>query len=368
MRHVDDGAEWDRWVLSLPNPHVLQSHDWGELKARWGWSVARFAWEADEAGGGPAAAQVLVRRVGGLPLSIGYVPKGPLVADPLVPAAWARVLADLEAWTRERGLALLKIDPDVPASAAPVANLWRGRGWKPSDEQIQFPNTMTSDLAGGEAAVLAAMKPKSRYNLRLAERRGVTVRHGGPADLEVFHALYAETGARGGFAVRSWPYYRDAWTTFLESGRATLVLAERRGVPLAGVLPVAFGPTAWFLYGASGAAGREHMPAYLAQWESLCWAIARGCRTYDWWGGPTRLDASDPLWGVYRFKEGFGAVWRPQIGAWDYAARPARAAAYRALARARRVWLARRPADAHTAENGPTTPLDPQHQVDSAPS
>jgi lipid II:glycine glycyltransferase (peptidoglycan interpeptide bridge formation enzyme) len=236
----------------------------------------------------------------------------------------------------------LKIDPDVPAEAEAVAAEWRQRGWRPSPEQIQFPNTMVSDLSGGRDALWAGLKQKTRYNIRLAERRDVRVRRGGEADLATFYGLYAATAARAPFAIRSREYYLDAWTMFLRQDRAAVLLAEREGRALAGVIPVAFGDTAWFLYGASADEGREHMPAYLAQWASLEWAIERGCRAYDWWGGPTRLEEDDPLWGVYRFKEGFGARWRPQLGAWDYPSDPARAAAYQALSRLRALYLALR--------------------------
>jgi lipid II:glycine glycyltransferase (peptidoglycan interpeptide bridge formation enzyme) len=105
------------------------------------------------------------------------------------------------------------------------------------------------------------------------------------------------------------------------------------------VIPVAFGPTALFLYGASASSGREHKAAYLAQWHSLLWAIEQGCRRYDWWGGPDILDESDQLWGVYRFKKGFGAEWVEQLGAWDFAPSRRGYAAYRLAARARAALL-----------------------------
>jgi lipid II:glycine glycyltransferase (peptidoglycan interpeptide bridge formation enzyme) len=263
-----------------------------------------------------------VRRAGRLPLAVGYVPRGPLLRQADDPDAWAGVLAGLEAWARARRLVLLKIDPDVPAAATAVEDAWRARGWISSAEQIQFPNTMESDLSGGPEALLAAMKPKTRYNIRLAERRGVTIRAGTTDDLPAFFALYAETARRNDFAIRVPEYYIDAASHFLAAGDAALLLAEREGRLLSGVVPVAYGPTTWYLYGASADEGREHMASYLAQWASLEWAVARGCRRYDWWGGPTGLDPSDPLWGVYRFKDGFGARWVRQLGAWDYAPSP----------------------------------------------
>jgi lipid II:glycine glycyltransferase (peptidoglycan interpeptide bridge formation enzyme) len=337
MRLVSEVGAWDDIVRRMAAPHVLQGSVWGAHKAAWGWQVHAFAW--GQSGYEAACAQVMVRRAGGLPLLVGYVPKGPLLADPYDTGMWATVLADLEAWARARRLAVLKIDPDLPVAATPVAGGWRRRGWFPSDEQVQYPNTMLSDLAAGQAGLLAAMKPKTRYNLRLAARRGVKILHAERTDLGTFFDLYAATARRNGFAIRARAYYLGAWGRFLDNDMATLVLAVRLGEVLAGVLPVAYGPTAWYLYGASADHGREHMPAYLAQWASLEWALERGCRSYDWWGGPTRLAEDDPLWGVYRFKDGFGARWVEQLGAWDFAPVPAFFRAYRAMGGLRRAAL-----------------------------
>jgi lipid II:glycine glycyltransferase (peptidoglycan interpeptide bridge formation enzyme) len=333
VRPITDPGQWDELVLRLPRPHLLQSRGWGDVKTRWGWAVHRFAW--GQPGSEQAVAQVLVRRAGRLPLALGYLPRGPLLVDLEDPGLWALVLGDLERWARSWRLAVLKMDPDVPAESLSVDQLWRRRGWQPSEEQIQFPNTMVSDLSVGEAALWAALKQKTRYNVGLARRRDVTVQLGGPGDLDVLYDLYAATARRTGFALRTKEYYLDAWSSLLASEQGALLFAVRHGEPLAAVFPVAFGDTAWYLYGASADAGREHMPAYLAQWASLEWALERGCRRYDWWGGPTRLAEDDPLWGVYRFKEGFGATWVPQLGAWDYAPNPALARAYGLLARAR---------------------------------
>lgn len=334
---LDDETQWDEIILSLPAPHVLQSATWGAFKSRWGWSVHRFVWCGST--GIQAAAQVLVRRPAGLPLPIAYVAKGPLLAQPDDPELWALVLEDLTAWARTENAAVLKIDPDVPADWVAVAEQWRALGWRRSAEQIQFANTMISDLSLGETGLLAGMKPKTRYNMRLAARRGVRVRHANQEDLASFFELYAETAARDGFAIRQRAYYMDIWSVWLARGQATLILAERSGTPLAGCLPVRFGRTAWFLYGASTTQGREHMASYAAQWESLRWAIDQGCDTYDWWGGPDALVASDRLWGVYRFKAGFGATLRQQLGAWDGPTSLPRREAYHWLYRLRRVWL-----------------------------
>jgi lipid II:glycine glycyltransferase (peptidoglycan interpeptide bridge formation enzyme) len=192
------------------------------------------------------------------------------------------------------------------------------------------------------------MKPKWRYNIRLAERKGVAVRDGSPADLSQFYAMYADTGARDGFLVRPFDYYRRIWERFLADGLAHLLLADLEGTPVAGLILFRFGPTAWYFYGASTAQGRDAMPNHALQWAAMRWARSVGCTRYDWWGAPDVLEESDPMWGVYRFKQGFGGEFVPGIGAWDF---PVSTARYWAYTRAmpRLLDLARRRHRAETA-------------------
>ncbi len=313
-------ARWDAGVLALPQPHVLQSWSWGDTKAQTGWRANRLLWTGRSGENGAAAAMLVRRLHPRLPVAVAYIPKGPLLdwSDaPLVEA----VLAGVEAAARRTGAFFVKIDPDVrsdtPEGQAVSAVLAR-RGWRPSAEQIQFRNTMISDLAPDEDALLAAMKPKWRYNIRLAERRGVTVRDGAAADLPAFYAMYRETGERDGFLVRPFEYYRAIWERFLAEGLAHVLLAEVAGAAIAGLILFRFGRTAWYFYGASTAQARDLMPNHALQWAAMRWAKAAGCTHYDWWGAPDVLDESDPMWGVYRFKQGFGGEFVPHIGAWDY--------------------------------------------------
>lgn len=311
-------AEFDAALLRLPRPHILQSSHWAALKAPV-WAAVRRLWgDADKP---LAAASILARRPGRLPARILYVPKGPLVSPDL--AAWERVLADLEAEARRQRAIFIKIDPDVAADSelgqALIGRLL-GRGWRLSAEQIQFRNTVLSDLSVGEEALLAGVKQKTRYNIRLAERKGVVVRPS--ADFGTFYRLYAETAARDDFLIRPRDYYLAVMERMQGAGLGQLLLAEAGGEPAAGVFLLHFGPTAWYFYGASSSQGRELMPNYLLQWQALRWARAQGCAVYDWWGAPDHLDAADGMAGVYRFKEGFGPRFTPWIGAWDFAPSP----------------------------------------------
>jgi lipid II:glycine glycyltransferase (peptidoglycan interpeptide bridge formation enzyme) len=321
---------WDRFVAGRPEGHVLQTTPWAALKAQFGWTAARVALgKGDEI---VAGAQVLFRR---LPLGLGrlaYVPKGPLVEwdEAEQPAA---LLAAIERTARANGAIALQLEPDLPDEAAHRERL-AALGMHPSPlGSFQPRRTIVVDLSPPEDDILLAMKQKTRYNVRLAGRKGVTVRAAGEADLPAFHALMAATGARDEFNVHTPAYYDAAYRLFAPRDRARLLLAEVEGEPVAALMAFALAPRAWYMYGASGDAHREKMAPYLLQWEAMRWARSLGCTQYDMWGIPDEdeetLEARftqrrDGLWGVYRFKRGFGGRVVRSVGTWDRAYAPRR--------------------------------------------
>lgn len=333
LQTIEDGAQWDDLLLSLPNPHLLQSWEWGELKAGFGWSAKRLTW-ADDSGSEVAAAQLLSRSgkfSGGL--KVAYCPKGPVLD-------WGNenlrraVLDGLAEAARDEGALALKIDPELVyetgAGEAVEAHL-RGSGWQEAPKAAQFRNTLILDLRQDEDALLKGMKQKWRYNVRLAVRKGVNVRRGGLDDLELLYRMYAETAMRDGFVIRTRDYYMQAWKSFAERGLAQPLVAEVEGLPVAGQVIYRFGKTGWYLYGMSTNQHREKMPNHLLHWEAIRWAKEHGCEEYDFVGAPDKLEESDPMWGVYRFKKGFGGSFVQTIGEWDYVLRPAAYQAYRLL-------------------------------------
>ena len=332
---ITNAEQWNVALAELPTAHVLQTWEWGEFKSRYGWQPARYLWLDDDRP--RAAASVLIRRLKHWPAAVTYVPKGPAL-DYGDTALLEHVLARLENTARQERALFVKIDPDVQADTAAgqaVVEILRHRGWRASAEQIQFRNTVCVDLTRSPDELLAAMKSKWRYNVRLAGRKGVTVRRGTSNDLPLLYQMYTETAARDGFVIRPEEYYHDAWAAFIEAGLAQPLIAELPpasgglgGVtePVAMVLIFRFPSTllrtsagrAWYMYGASRATHREKMPNHLLQWEAMRWAREQGCTVYDMWGAPDVLDESDPLWGVYRFKRGFGGQFVRHIGAWDF--------------------------------------------------
>ncbi len=335
LEPVVTAAAWEELLAQLPPHagHALQSWTWGAVKAGSGWRVERWSVHRGEQVLG--AFQFLWRQpLAALPLRVAYVPKGP-VLDWTDDEATALVLAQIEELTRRRGCLQVKIDPDVvekSPNGQRLISLLAQRNWRFSPEQIQFKNTGFTDVVQTDDALLASFKGKWRYNIRLAQRRGLTVRCGGVADLPIFYRLYQETSERDGFLIRPFTYYDALWRMFLEMQDAgetptggALLLAEhpQEALPVAGLFLLRHGHQALYFNGASSDRRRRDMPNHLLQWRALQWAKAQGCTIYNWWGAPSNPDdPNDPLQGVWHFKEGFAARMAVHTGAWDWSPSP----------------------------------------------
>jgi peptidoglycan pentaglycine glycine transferase (the first glycine) len=330
---------WNQTILQLPNPHLLQSAQWAQAKEPFGWTAHYRTWE-DANGKVVAAAQLLQRHIRipltGKSLCMFYAPKGPTLLDWSDDALRARVLNDLREYASGEGAFLIKIDPDVsygtglpgeanavedPTGSAFVDQLKRA-GWHFSNEQVQMRNTMLIDLRKSEEELLAAMKQKTRYNLRLAGKKGVVIRRGTPDDFPLLYRMYAETSVRDGFVVRSEAYYRAVWDRFYEAGMLIPLIADVEGESVSGLMLFIFGKQSWYIYGMSRDRFRDWMPNYLLQWEAIKVSKEAGCESYDLWGAPDEFNEQDSMWGVYRFKVGLGAYEARRIGAWDMPLQP----------------------------------------------
>lgn len=301
--------EWEIYLHHLPDVHLLQTPEWGSLKSAYGWEVTHIR----ENGCG---AQILFRR---LPLgfTLAYVPKGP-VGDWL-PA----LIPEFDSLCKQKRSLLLKIEPDAKYDSDLQARL-RENGFRLSPHAIQPTTTLVIDLRADEDVILARMHQKTRYNIRLASKKGVTTRPW--KDLNAFGHMMRETAMRDEFGVHVPAYYQQAYDLFHPSGACELFVAEYDTQPIAAIMVFARGTRAWYLYGASTNQHRNRMPTYLLQWQAIRWARERGCMQYDLWGIPEEdhetLEAnfqnrSDGLWGVYRFKRGFGGSLERTIGTWD---------------------------------------------------
>lgn len=334
-----DAKSWNTLIARLPRPHLLQTRQWAKAKQPFGWTPHYRTWESDS-GQFQAAAQILQRSIAvpGLNRSLCmlYVPKGPLLVDWTNKELRTRVLAGLQETASELGAFVIKIDPDVAlgtgipgeegSSENPDARDFTGElrkaGWRYSGEQVQMVNTMFIDLDPSEDELLGAMKQKTRYNVRLASRKGVSVRRGTREDFPRLYQMYAETSVRDGFVIRGEEYYREVWETFFDADMLVPLIAEVDGEPVAGLMLFIFGERAWYIYGMSRDLHREKMPNYLLQWEAIRVAKVAGCKIYDLWGAPDEFNERDPMWGVYRFKQGLAAYEVRHIGAWDLPLQP----------------------------------------------
>ncbi len=363
----DQRVLWDSFVAAAPHGHVLQSWGWGELKAAFGWRVLRVVlWDNDRQHI-LAGAQILCRSIPFTPLSIAYIPKGP-VLDWSDAALCQRFFQALHPLLRARRIALLRIDPDLPerismpadsaedeggseppaadpddafagvysvAEGARVAQQLRSLGFRAVEDSIQPRRTIAVDLTPDERTIALRQKPKWRYNAGLAARKGVTVRVATSAeDVQRWYALMQITSQRDRFAVHTLDYYQCAWKAFGEANQARLLLAEHEGKLLAGIFVTLLGREGIYLYGASGNEGRHLMPNHLLQWEAMRWAKAQGATLYDLWGVAESEDPRDPMAGVYRFKRGWGGKMVRYIGPFDYIYSPL---AYRGITQGRNL-------------------------------
>ena len=297
-------AEWNQYLQNYPNAHLLQTGEWGELKSAFGWKAVRIV-------SGGAGVQILFRK---LPLgfTIGYIPK----SNPNV-SPWT----EIDSACKQNRAIFLKLEPDLWNESTPDAPALPLRT---SPHNIQPPRTIVIDISGSDEQIMARMKQKTRYNIRLAEKKGVTVRAWD--DLAAFHEMMLVTGGRDGFGIHSYEYYKRAYELMHPKQMCEILLAEYEDKPLAALFVARNGNRAYYLYGASTDDERNRMPTYLLQWEAMKWAKARGCDEYDLWGVPDEAEATleanfearhEGLWGVYRFKRGFGGQLKRAVQAMD---------------------------------------------------
>ncbi len=281
------------------NVHLLQLPEWAKFKNNFGWQSQIFSSQT-------AFAQVLFRS---LPLgfSIAYLPKGPLGTD------WSSLWSQIDQECRKRKAVFLQVEPDLNLPLPAEVESDFSQGFIREEQTLQPRRTALISLEPDEEDLLAAMKQKTRYNIRLAAKKGVVVRP--TDDVNGFYEMMVTTGNRDDFAVHSLEYYQKVFDIFSPSGKCVLLSAYYQDVPVAYLMLFLTASRSWYFYGASDNRQRNLMPTYLLQWEAMRWAKAYGAKEYDLWGIPDAdeeeleasfTDRSDGLWGVYRFKRGFG--------------------------------------------------------------
>ena len=361
---VADWKKWDHFIDNHPGGHFLQSWGWGELKASIGWYPLRFSLWDEHIGQMVAAAQVLCRTIPSFPLWTGhlaYIPKGPVI-DWSDPGLCQAFFTQLNTQMRKQGALALRLEPNrlvnaitsvtnitnvtsstvnkpllnaFPSSSPPVMHPDEPVGTIPCSPPVTLPmplypvspvqpvRSIVLNLLPTEDALLAGMKEKWRYNLRLAERKGVTVREAQTVeDIQAWYALLQTTANRDHFGIHTIDYYLKAWLIFAPKQQARLFLAEYEGRLLAGIFVALLAKQAIYLYGASSNEHRNLMPNYLLQWEAIRWAKQQGAVQYDFWGIPETDSEDEAMAGVHRFKRGWGGEQVRFVGCYEHAYRP----------------------------------------------
>jgi lipid II:glycine glycyltransferase (peptidoglycan interpeptide bridge formation enzyme) len=334
-----DPVKWTQFVESHPDSHTLQTHEWGRFKSEFGWSAETVA-VGDDQGQIRAGALILYRRAHRLlPLSVAYIPAGPLLSGEaqIDQALWKA----LDQAAQRRGAVFLKVEPCDWYRARPgLREMLQSAGFQESSDTIQPPRTVVIPLTGTEEDMLKRMNQSTRYKAKLGPKKEVDIRYGNAADVASFNAIMGITGTRDGFSTHEPAYYQRAFELFQAGDRCTLVMASHAGRDLAGLMIFRCGDKSFYLYGASSNEERNRMPTYIAQWAAIRWAKQHGSSYHDLWGIPDFDEATleadfetrhEGLWGVYGAKRGWGGSVVRSVGAWDKVYIPPAYAIYRRL-------------------------------------
>jgi peptidoglycan pentaglycine glycine transferase (the first glycine) len=329
-RIITDRQQWNDFVANSDCCNITQSYEWGELAHHLD-AEAMFAGVLDDEGKLCAAMLVLISTAPVIRRTYFYAPRGPVIDDPDAPAMTV-LLNFVKAEARKRGAFMLKAEPSVADDDAHWLVALQKRGFQPTPYASHVRHEWVLDLRPDEKTLLAGMKEKWRYNIRLAGRKGVTVRRGeGQADLDTFYHIYQTTSERDQFFIHDKGHYEDVMRLFSEGDRAALFLAEYEGEAIAGIIVLRYGRWSWYMYGASSNEQRNLMPNHLLQWNGMQWAKAHGCWYYNFRGIPDVLEEGQELWGVYVFKRGFGGYAIRSLETHDLAYQPLVYAVYRRL-------------------------------------
>jgi len=316
-RIINEGQrdEWNDFVSASPECPILQSYEWGELKSYSGWKPIRLAlFDGDNI---VAAASILKRRLPYTSKSIFYLPRGP-VLDFKKTDSLDILLEAVQKEAKRENAILIKIDPFVLEDDQKSIENLSSRGFARKKKQIQPRVTFLLDLTKDLPDILASFEEKTRYNVRLSEKKGVEVWDASDeGGVELFSKMYGETAQRDNFLIHPKSYYDHVKELIIDRGMGKIFVANYQGKPIASVIIFTFGHKAWYMYGASISKYRNVMPNHALHWHVIKWAREKGIKTYDLWGIPANPTEKHPLWGVYRFKKGFNGKLVKLIGVYD---------------------------------------------------
>ncbi len=341
---ITDHQQWNQFLTSQPTGHLLQSYEWGELLQQRGQRIYRLG--VMEQG----------RLIGAMLLSVApisvpgpvqkllpnwlYCRRGPAVEHPESPALAALVKKAEDIARREHAV-VLRLEPNV-ADDDPQMDAWLAAyqrlGFRTNPYALYPRRAWVLDLRPDLKVLFNNFRKAWRYDIRLAERRGLKVRPAeNEADFDAYYRLLKSTGERDGFFVHSKSYHQDMLNLFAAHNDAVVLLAELDGEPLAAKLLIRFGNWCWDMFGATSTSYPDLPKTHLLQYHCLQWAKERGCAYFDFRAIPEVLQPGEEMWGVYHFKKGFGGFSRLNISTQDLVYRPMVYALWRKLVELRRT-------------------------------
>ena len=315
--------EYEAFVQSHPKGNFAQSYLWGKQKPMWQWDAIAVRGEDGAIRGSLA---VMARKVPGIGRTLMYGCRGP-VCDLDDRETFSQLLDGAKALAKKYKSYVIKIDPDVPSSNTAFSSMLQSFGFRAKEggknfEAIQPRYVFRLNVEGkAEEELLANFHQKWRYNIRLAERKGVTVRICGKEMVPAFSDLMLTTGVRDGFVTRKPEYFAAMLDNLGEHARLYMAF-DPNNTPIAGTLAIHYGDKVWYLYGASSNEHRNLMPNYLLQWRMIQWAVETNCRIYDFRGVSGDVSEDNPLYGLFRFKQGFGGDFTEFVGEMDLVLSP----------------------------------------------
>lgn len=315
--------EYEAFVQSHPKGNFAQSYLWGKQKPMWQWDAIAVRGEDGAIRGSLA---VMTRKVPGIGRTLMYGCRGP-VCDLDDRETFSQLLDGAKALAKKYKSYVIKIDPDVPSSNTAFSSMLQSFGFRAKEggknfEAIQPRYVFRLNVEGKtEEKLLANFHQKWRYNIRLAERKGVTVRICGKEMVPAFSDLMLTTGVRDGFVTRKPEYFAAMLDNLGEHARLYMAF-DPNDTPIAGTLAIHYGDKVWYLYGASSNEHRNLMPNYLLQWRMIQWAVETNCRIYDFRGVSGDVSEDNPLYGLFRFKQGFGGDFTEFVGEMDLVLSP----------------------------------------------
>lgn len=317
MRFVtkETEQEYTEFLESHERCNFQQSLEWGKVKSNW---IREVVLAEDENKKIIGSICILIRKI---PIfgNMMYSSRGP-VCDIHDKAVLEQLTEGVREIAKKYNAFVFRMEPDIKKDDKEFRKIVEEIGYKVKDDAKDFKDEIQPRFVfrldikdKTEDEILSNCHQKTRYNIRLATKKGVVIKEGTREDLKDFHKIMIETGSRDGFIIRPLEYFEKMYDE-LAPKHMKLLMAYHEDKPISGIIPIMYGNKTWYLYGASSNEHRNLMPNYLLQWEMIKQAIQNKCDVYDFRGVSGVVDETHPQYGLYRFKKGFGAEFTEFIG------------------------------------------------------